>query len=96
MASGPGVPDVSDLPAPREDVPVDRRAEVGAVTAPVQSALSAQLVDGRSVQEVTDAVAGLLLEPERARSLGAAGRAWVQRDWRWDVLAERLRSLLAG
>jgi phosphatidylinositol alpha-1,6-mannosyltransferase len=29
----------------------------------------------------------------RAR-LGAAGRAWVERDWRWDVLAEHLTEML--
>ena len=54
------------------------------------------VVDGRSVAEVTDAVAGLLADPERARALGRAGRAWVEREWRWDVLAQRLRGLLAG
>jgi phosphatidylinositol alpha-1,6-mannosyltransferase len=54
------------------------------------------LVDGTSVGAVADAVAGLLEEPERARQLGAAGRAWVEREWRWDVLAGRLRELLAG
>ncbi len=54
------------------------------------------VVDGTSVREVTDAVAGLLHDPERARLLGAAGRDWVEREWRWDVLAERLRGLLVG
>jgi phosphatidylinositol alpha-1,6-mannosyltransferase len=54
------------------------------------------VVDGTSVGCVADAVAGLLEDPERARAMGAAGRAWVEREWRWDVLAERLRGLLAG
>ena len=54
------------------------------------------VVDGRSLVQVTDAVADLLLDRERARAMGAVGRAWVERDWRWDVLAERLRGLLAG
>ena len=54
------------------------------------------VVDGTSVREVTDAVAGLLSDPERARRMGAAGRDWVEREWRWDVLAERLRALLIG
>ena len=54
------------------------------------------VVDGRSVVEVTDAVAGLLADPDRARAMGRAGRAWVEREWRWDVLAGRLRELLAG
>ncbi len=54
------------------------------------------VVDGRSVAEVAAAVAGLLADPDRARAMGAAGRAWVEREWRWDVLAGRLRTLLAG
>ncbi len=55
-----------------------------------------QVVDGRSVTEVTDAVAALLADPERAGAMGRAGREWVEQEWRWDVLAERLRGLLAG
>jgi len=46
--------------------------------------------------EVAGAVAGLLADPERARAMGAKGRAWVETEWRWDVLAGRLRDLLAG
>ena len=54
------------------------------------------LVDGTSVREVADAVASLLEDPARAAAMGAAGRAWVERDWQWDVLGARLRDLLAG
>ncbi len=53
------------------------------------------VVDGRSVGEVADAIAALLADPDRARAMGAAGRAWVERYWRWDVLAAGLRGLLA-
>lgn len=55
-----------------------------------------RVVDGRSVGQVAQAVAGLLRDPDRARAMGQAGRSWVQREWRWDVLAARLRELLAG
>ena len=54
------------------------------------------VVDGTSASAVAEAVAGLLLDPARATAMGAAGRDWVEREWRWDVLAERLRALLAG
>jgi phosphatidylinositol alpha-1,6-mannosyltransferase len=54
------------------------------------------VVDGTCVEEVADAVAGLLEDDERRREMGAAGRSWVEREWRWDVLAARLRGLLAG
>jgi phosphatidylinositol alpha-1,6-mannosyltransferase len=55
-----------------------------------------RLVDGRTVPEIADAVAGLLEDPARARAMGADGRSWVEEEWRWDVLAGRLRTLLAG
>lgn len=54
------------------------------------------VVDGTSVADVAAAVGDLLADPAHARKLGRAGRAWVEREWRWDVLADRLRGLLAG
>jgi phosphatidylinositol alpha-1,6-mannosyltransferase len=54
------------------------------------------VVDGTDVATVAARLVELLAEPERARAMGEAGRAWVERDWRWDVLARRLRGLLAG
>jgi phosphatidylinositol alpha-1,6-mannosyltransferase len=62
----------------------------------VQDGRTGHLVDGRSLAQVTDAVAGLLADPARARAMGAAGRAWVERDWRWETMAARLRALLVG
>ena len=54
------------------------------------------VVDGADVAAVADEVAGLLADPDRARAMGRAGREWVEGEWRWDVLAARLRGLLAG
>lgn len=54
------------------------------------------VVDGTSVDEVARRVGDLLADPEGARAMGARGRAWVEQEWRWDVLAGRLRGLLAG
>ena len=52
------------------------------------------VVDGRDVPAVAERLIALLQDaPLRAR-LGAAGRAWVERDWQWDQLAARLRDLL--
>ncbi len=62
----------------------------------VREGETGHVVDGRSLAQVTDAMADLLRDRDRARALGAAGRAWVERDWRWDALAQRLRGLLAG
>jgi phosphatidylinositol alpha-1,6-mannosyltransferase len=54
------------------------------------------VVDGTHAEAVAEAVSRLLLDPERARVWGAAGRAWVESTWQWDQLGQRLRSLLAG
>lgn len=54
------------------------------------------VVDGRSVTQVADRLVELLSDPGRARALGTAGRAWVEREWRWDIMAAKLRNLLTG
>jgi phosphatidyl-myo-inositol dimannoside synthase len=52
------------------------------------------LVDGASVTEVANAVALLLADPERARAMGEAGRARVERDHAWPAIAHRLAGWL--
>jgi phosphatidylinositol alpha-1,6-mannosyltransferase len=36
----------------------------------------------------------LLSDPARRERMGRAGRQWVERDWRWELSATRLRTLL--
>jgi phosphatidyl-myo-inositol dimannoside synthase len=62
----------------------------------VQDGRTGFLVDGRDVGAVADRLIQLLTDDALRARMGAAGRDWVERDWRWDVLAERLRRLLAG
>ena len=81
------------LEASATGLPVVAGRSGGSVEAVVDGE-TGHVVDGRAVCEVTDAVAGLLQDPLRARAWGAAGRAWVQRDWRWEDMAARLRGLL--
>jgi phosphatidylinositol alpha-1,6-mannosyltransferase len=52
------------------------------------------VVDGHDVPALADRLVRLLRDQALRSRLGAAGRAWVERDWRWDVIAERLRGLL--
>ncbi|WFE67106.1 glycosyltransferase family 4 protein [Micromonospora sp. WMMD714] len=54
------------------------------------------VVPGRDVAVLADRVATLLADRELARQLGAAGRAWVEKEWRWETQARRLADLLAG
>jgi phosphatidylinositol alpha-1,6-mannosyltransferase len=48
------------------------------------------VVDGRHMGQVAEAVAGLLADEQRARAMGKAGRARVERSFTWPVIAERL------
>ena len=52
------------------------------------------VVDGRNVGAVGDAVVELLTDRERARSMGKAGRARVERDHAWPRIAGRLMDWL--
>jgi len=54
------------------------------------------VVDGRSINQIADAVAELLADPDRAAAMGAAGRVWATERWRWDDLAARLSGLISG
>jgi phosphatidylinositol alpha-1,6-mannosyltransferase len=60
----------------------------------VQHNKTGLVVDGRSVDEVAEAVSELLTDRDRAAAMGAAGRDWVTSQWRWDTLAARLEDLL--
>ncbi|MFE9101607.1 glycosyltransferase family 4 protein [Actinomadura geliboluensis] len=52
------------------------------------------VVPGRSVAGIAAALTGLLADPARARAMGERGRAWIEREWRWEVQAARLGGLL--
>jgi phosphatidylinositol alpha-1,6-mannosyltransferase len=54
------------------------------------------LVDGRDVGTIADRLVTLLTDRDLARRMGAAGRAWVEAEWRWDTQADRMTALLAG
>jgi phosphatidylinositol alpha-1,6-mannosyltransferase len=62
----------------------------------VQHNKTGLLVDGRSVNQIADAVTELLADPDRAAAMGEAGREWVTAHWRWDALAARLSELVSG
>ncbi|MER5455754.1 glycosyltransferase family 4 protein [Micromonospora sp. NPDC002389] len=54
------------------------------------------VVNGRDVAELTDRLVTLLTDRDLARQFGAAGRAWVEQEWRWETQAHRLTDLLTG
>jgi phosphatidylinositol alpha-1,6-mannosyltransferase len=52
-------------------------------------------VPGRDVNAVAERLIELLSDQGLAARMGAAGRAWVEQEWRWDTKATRLATLLA-
>ncbi|MFF5227130.1 glycosyltransferase family 4 protein [Dactylosporangium sp. NPDC000521] len=54
------------------------------------------VVPGRDVAAVADRVTTLLRDPALAARMGAAGRAWVESEWRWETQADRLRTMLTA
>ncbi|MEU8514244.1 glycosyltransferase family 4 protein [Kitasatospora sp. NPDC048722] len=53
------------------------------------------VVPGGSASTAAERIVRLLHDEELRRRMGEAGRRWVERSWRWDLLAGRLTSLLA-
>ncbi|WP_309059973.1 glycosyltransferase family 4 protein [Streptomyces sp.] len=52
------------------------------------------VVPGGSAEQTADRVVTLLGDPELRRRMGERGRRWVEEKWRWDLLAEKLKTLL--
>jgi phosphatidylinositol alpha-1,6-mannosyltransferase len=52
------------------------------------------VVRGGSPEEAADRIVALLADPELRRNMGERGRSWVEEKWRWDLLAEKLKTLL--
>jgi phosphatidylinositol alpha-1,6-mannosyltransferase len=52
------------------------------------------VVDGTDAAATAAAIVSLLVDGERRRAMGAAGRAWVEERWQWEQIAARLRGWL--
>jgi phosphatidylinositol alpha-1,6-mannosyltransferase len=61
----------------------------------VQEGVTGHVVaDPRSPEAVAAVVGGLLDDPDRARRMGAAGRAWVEQRWSWTSIADTFAGVL--
>ena len=54
------------------------------------------VVPGRDTAGVAGRLTELLADPAGAAAMGKKGLAWVEREWRWSLVAERLMTILAG
>ena len=53
------------------------------------------VVGGTDVEAIAARITDLLTDQAKAKAMGAAGRAWVEQEWRWENQATRLTKLLA-
>lgn len=68
---------------------------IGGVPDALDAGRTGLLVDGESLDAVTDGVAALLGDPERATRMGAAAAEFVSSGFTWDRRTADLRELLA-
>jgi len=52
------------------------------------------VVAGGDAGEVADRLVSLLGDPDAAAAMGEKGLAWVDREWRWDLVSAKLADLL--
>jgi phosphatidylinositol alpha-1,6-mannosyltransferase len=83
------------LEASASSVPVVAGQSGGAPES-VQEGRTGFVVDGRSIDQIADAVSRILKDPDLAARMGAAGRQWILERWRWQTHAARLATLLTG
>ncbi|WP_424534743.1 glycosyltransferase family 4 protein [Sphaerisporangium viridialbum] len=82
------------LEASATGLPVVAGASGGAPDA-VRDGETGVVVDGEDPAAVASALTALLNDPARAREMGERGRAWIEREWRWDLVADRFAGLLS-
>jgi phosphatidyl-myo-inositol dimannoside synthase len=57
---------------------------------------SGYVVPGGDVTAVAGRLTELLADPAAAAAMGEKGMAWVEREWRWELVAGRLQRILVG
>jgi phosphatidyl-myo-inositol dimannoside synthase len=54
------------------------------------------VVPGRDETALADRLVRLLADPAGATAMGEKGQAWIDREWTWDLVADRLQHILTG
>lgn len=55
-----------------------------------------EVVDGTDPAQIAEAIIELLDNPSKLKTMGAAGRAWTEQRWSWQIWGERFREVLFG
>jgi phosphatidylinositol alpha-1,6-mannosyltransferase len=53
------------------------------------------VVPGTDTDALADRLTQLLSDPAGAAAMGEKGRAWIDREWTWDIVAERFKAIIA-
>ncbi len=53
------------------------------------------VVDGTNTEQIAKRAIQLLLDEKLRISMGSAGRAWIEKEWRWQIWAGKFSDLLA-
>lgn len=62
----------------------------------VRNGETGYVVPGGDVTALAQRLNQLLSDPETAKAMGAKGRDWMERQWRWESVAQRLWQIMAG
>jgi phosphatidylinositol alpha-1,6-mannosyltransferase len=54
------------------------------------------VVPGRDVNALANRLIELLADPVGAAAMGEKGQAWIDREWTWDLVADRLQRVLSS
>ncbi len=54
------------------------------------------VVPARNMTALADRLTELLADPAGAAAMGKKGQAWIEREWTWDLVTERLQQILSG
>jgi phosphatidyl-myo-inositol dimannoside synthase len=54
------------------------------------------VVPGRDEEMLANRIVELLADPAGASAMGDKGQAWIDREWTWDLVADRLDQILEG
>ena len=74
-------------------LPVIAGASGGAPDA-VLEGVTGVVVDGLDVAAIANCSIKLLLDSQASKQMGAAGRQWIEGQWRWDLWAKEFSDLL--
>jgi len=70
--------------------------ESGGAPDAVLAGKTGEVVDGTDPSKIAEAIVELLDNPSKLKTMGAAGRAWTEQRWSWQIWGERFREVLFG